>query len=236
MKKRFDFGLIDFSGHGAACNRVTVDVEYTDKGDGKKCFTASGMIWNRSRSDCLAGGQCLDTIAEYVKTPLFCEILRLWKLYHLNDMHPECEHQRAAGWLERAGESVKIYTYTTTTEVYTEQREIKNLALSALKRGETVKLNDHQIFMLTLESTIKTHEAELPEKLAKYYKLGDCLNRSGVETKTLGWLHPDEHPAGILGKPCPVCGYKYGTAWKYAPIPEEDEKRIIAILDGTFTG
>lgn len=37
----------------------------------------------------------------------------------------------------------------------------------------------------------------------------------------LAWVRPDEHPDGLLGKPCPVCGYKYGTAWLTEPLPEE---------------
>lgn len=45
--------------------------------------------------------------------------------------------------------------------------------------------------------------------------------------KTLGWTTQEEHPDGILSRPCEVCGYKYGTAWKHHQIPEEDEKIIL---------
>lgn len=43
----------------------------------------------------------------------------------------------------------------------------------------------------------------------------------------LGWVRPAEHPDGLLGKPCPVCGYRYGTEWKHEPLPQEiiDEVR-----------
>jgi hypothetical protein len=41
------------------------------------------------------------------------------------------------------------------------------------------------------------------------------------ETKTAGWVTPDEHPEGILTKACPVCGYKYGSAWLKRPVPQE---------------
>lgn len=105
---------------------------------GKIDYTGTGR-----KTDIVAGGQCLDIIARYIKTPLFKEIYRLWKLYHLNDMHPECEHQAAQGW---------------------------------------------------------THE--------------------------------HEHSRGILGKPCPVCGYKYGHGWNYFPIPEQDEQAIYKLLEG----
>lgn len=37
----------------------------------------------------------------------------------------------------------------------------------------------------------------------------------------LAWVRPDEHPKGLLGAPCPECGYKYGTAWKREEVPAE---------------
>lgn len=36
----------------------------------------------------------------------------------------------------------------------------------------------------------------------------------------LGWVRPVEHPEGLLGKPCPTCGYRYGSAWRTEPLPE----------------
>ena len=46
-------------------------------------------------------------------------------------------------------------------------------------------------------------------------------NDGPTEEKALGWLKPEEHPEGILGKPCPVCGYKYGTSWLREEVPED---------------
>ncbi len=44
----------------------------------------------------------------------------------------------------------------------------------------------------------------------------------------LGWvrregegLAGDHHPDGLLAHPCDTCGYKYGTAWLFEPIPDE---------------
>ena len=33
------------------------------------------------------------------------------------------------------------------------------------------------------------------------------------------WVTPEEHTKGLLGKPCPVCGYEYGTAWLTKEVP-----------------
>ena len=49
----------------------------------------------------------------------------------------------------------------------------------------------------------------------KLYHLNDL--QAGCEhQRELGWNSYDEHPA----EPCPVCGYKYGTAWLKVDVPE----------------
>jgi hypothetical protein len=30
----------------------------------------------------------------------------------------------------------------------------------------------------------------------------------------------EEHHEGLLCKPCPVCGYKYGSEWRKRSVPE----------------
>ena len=111
MRKRFTFGKIDFYGRGRKINLVEVDVELSDKG----VFTASGTIWNSKRTDCVCGGQCLDTIAKYVKNPTFKKIHGLWKQYHLNDMHAGTVRQEealdAAGLTEYANNYRKCCDY-----------------------------------------------------------------------------------------------------------------------------
>ena len=82
MEKTFNFGKVRYNNNKKE-NLVTVDVKLTDDG----CFSASGMIWNRIQTDCIAGGQCLDTIKECLpNNKTFNQIYNIWKLYHLNDM------------------------------------------------------------------------------------------------------------------------------------------------------
>jgi hypothetical protein len=35
------------------------------------------------------------------------------------------------------------------------------------------------------------------------------------------WVYPNEHPKGVLMKPCPVCGYKFGSAWLIEELPSD---------------
>lgn len=44
----------------------------------------------------------------------------------------------------------------------------------------------------------------------------------------LGWVSPQEHPEGLLGKPCSWCGYKYGTAWLKEEIPQNVIDEILS--------
>lgn len=37
----------------------------------------------------------------------------------------------------------------------------------------------------------------------------------------LSLVREDEHPGGKLSKPCPECGYRYGSAWVTEKIPSE---------------
>lgn len=223
MKKIFDFGKIDFCGRGRKCNAVTVEMEYREDGD-KKRFSVSANVWNMHHTDIVAGGQCLDSIAPFIHNRRFSEILRLWKLYHLNDMHPECIHQAADGWREQAKEQVTLYNFTLTLDAIREQNSLKKSILTAAQNGETYTTSPVEQLVLSLDYSIKTEADTLPENIAGYYKL------KGTEKKALGWLHPEEHSRGILGKPCPVCGYKYGHAWNYFPIPAEDEEIIYRLM------
>lgn len=233
MKRTFDFGCIDFEKRGKAKNRITVEMEYKQNKD-KKVFSVSANVWNTRHSDIVCGGQCLDTIAPYMNNnPVFSEILRLWELYHLNDMHPECEHQHAAGWDKLASKKITLYHWRMTRDAINKQDDAKKNALSALTAGETFTPTTEQAFFAGLSYSLTTWTVDPPVELAKYYEpkkplyLGDTGH---TETKALGWLKESEHPDGLLSKACPVCGYRYGTSWVYFPIPENDEKIIYKLL------
>lgn len=233
MKRKFNFGKIDFEGRGSANNLVTVEMEYKTDGD-KKRFSCSASVWNSRHTDIITGGQCLDTIAPYIKDPIFSEILRLWGLYHLNDMHPECKHQAAEGWRKKAGEKVTLYHWRLTREASNEQKEAEKAAISALKAGETFTPSEQQTFISCLPYGLTTHTETIPADMAKYYEPKKPLyagDKGHTEIKALGWLREDEHPDGILSKPCPVCGYKYGSSWVYFPIPADDEAIIYKLLE-----
>lgn len=91
MKKVLNFGNIAYDG-GKKVNAVTIEIEL--KGDEKPVLSICGNIYNSTGTDIVCGGQCLDDLLPYFKNNAkFAEIYRLWKLYHLNDMHAGTEAQ-----------------------------------------------------------------------------------------------------------------------------------------------
>jgi hypothetical protein len=216
MKCKIDFGKINYNGTGKRYP-VTVEMELRETPKGPE-FSASGWIGSR------CGGQCLDEIARYVKTPLFREILGYWKRYHLNGMKATCEHQRRAGWEKIAGETVTAHIYTMNHEAITEKNAAERRIIEAAKRGETVTATEEEQKALSRKYEITCYDDETPAEIGKYYKL------SRTEEKRLGWLRETEHPRGLLCRPCPVCGYRYGTSWNYEQIPENDLQRIREII------
>lgn len=225
MKKNFDFGKIDFEKKGAKRNRATVTIELKEKENGQKVFTASGSIWDARDYDTIAGGQCLDDMRPYLKNNiLFLKIFKLWQKYHLNDMRPYCEHQKALGWDKLASEKIKIYKYKMTSEALQQQQRAESEAVNAIKNGEVYQASAQDLKLLNLKYIIETESGTLSEDIKEFYKLEE------TEEIMKGWTKEIEHSEGILCKACPVCGYKYGTEWKYEEINPNDLKTIYDLL------
>ena len=139
-------------------------------------------------------------------------------------MHAECEHQAKLGWREIAKKEVVLYSFHMNTEATMKRIGIEKKVLSAAASGDPILLPPDERNLLNNKFSINTFSEELPKTIAPLYELYK------TERKMLGSLYEKDHPEGILCKPCPVCGYKYGSAWKYFPIPEEDEKIILHLL------
>jgi hypothetical protein len=53
-----------------------------------------------------------------------------------------------------------------------------------------------------------------------------CAGQKIDSWNMLVWIGRDEHPEGLLNEPCPVCGYRYGSAWLREEIPADVAKEI----------
>ncbi len=135
--------------------------------------------------------------------------VEVWDKWHLNDMHAGCEHQRALGW---GKDKITIYTYELTQEVKVKKYDIENKAADALRAGGVVQYTPAEQTIINKPSEINGEELRL---IPAGYEL------THKDKKFSGWVYEYEHPKGVLCKPCPVCGYKYGSAWLTVPVPKE---------------
>lgn len=148
------------------------------------------------------------------------EFLDVWKHWHLNDMQAGCEHQQA-NW-DRT-KTLTLYHWRLRPEIRARLRDAEKVAAKQLRAGETVSLPDDALAIAALPVEVTTGSDVPPSEEyvpnGPQYK-GDTYNRAS-ETKTAGWVRPEEHPGGLLGRPCEVCGYEYGSAWRRQDVPAD---------------
>lgn len=146
--------------------RPRTKVDVTIRWDGSR-LGITGTTWRNPNWDVDSAGQIVDQLPEVDQLAIPAadrdELVEVWNRWHLNDMRPDCEHQRALGWHERRIDPSK------PSNVY----------------GKHFEGQRHDSWNL------------------------------------LGWVRPDERPDGLMGVPCPECGYKYGTAWLHEDVPED---------------
>lgn len=120
-----------------------------------------GNIWNARHTDIVCGGQCIDTIAEYVRTPKMQQILAMWQKFHLNGMNAGTTAQEEAIAKYKA-ENGGRYTYKGACEY------LKSLGLYEVEyTGKTVgRMYDHEPYRYGSAWIVN----DLPEYVIKWAK------------------------------------------------------------------
>ncbi len=199
-------------------------------------LSISGVIGPKTNGDCWGScGQCTDEIRqgtpkENWSKEMLNKLCDIWDEWHLNDMRPYCKHQKELGWDKKANKKVTLYHYTLTAKALKEKNDVEKLALEMAKQGKTFTPTREQIIALNREY-FKTSWKEIDDE--NYQPKKSLYNGDGgsTEIKTLGWLRESDHPDGILSKECPVCGYKYGSAWIKEDVPKEVIDWLFALPD-----
>lgn len=125
MKTIISLPKIDFNNIGKKNCPVELEVELRQENE-KEIFSVCGGVWNHIHTDIYCGGQCLDILAEYFQdNTLFQQMYRLWKLYHLNDMHAGTVKQEQAikyakenGLLRKNADYTLVCNYLKSVDLY----------------------------------------------------------------------------------------------------------------------
>lgn len=189
-------------------------------------LSITGVVGPLRDGDCIGNsGQCIDSLDEITN---FAEgwdkekvqrLKAVWEEWHLNDMRPKCIHQK--DWDTGKELVVQRYRYVAKVGYYGEK----------IKYGEATEeekaLFEEAEYTWKITSVSGTSEAYPEESIKKLLGLG-LLEETKTELELAGWTYASEHPEGLLSKPCPVCGYKYGNAWLYEALPQD----VIEFLEG----
>jgi hypothetical protein len=182
--------------HTGMKSYITVDIGFSEEGR----LSITG--------DYLGGtGQIYDELLATYPVES-ARLVEIWKRWHLNDMRAGCEHQ-CINW--DPSEELTVSTYKLTREALLMGSTIKLEAKKKLESGKSAKYTPQQLEVVNLPYKIV---GDSPLLKKGYYIL------EKEEKITAGWVRPDEHPKGLLTKPCEVCGYKYGTKWLFEEVPE----------------
>lgn len=188
------------------CGQIDMEFKHLNPKHDDKRYSA-GELYGRD-----AGNMHLE---EHWTWDNWYKFLEVWHDWHLNDMQAGCEHQQAAGLTDK---KLTIAHYKLNRETSQRQNEIEEDIKNQFKTKTvaTLTTEEQNIFKLPYFLEIPAGEDyPEPEHVKKFYAFDK------TEEKTAGWLSQEEHPEGQLSKPCPVCGYKYGTAWRKKELPAE---------------
>lgn len=198
MKRTINYGKHDATGSGRRANEVTLTVsvepsQYQSKERGSytegEHFSVCGDIWNARHTDIIQGGQCVDTIVKhYAKDETSRNILRLWNVFHLQQMDAMPERFRAA------------ITDFVNGGADTIQLERKRCAAYLLKATE--KVTDYGTY------TDGTITIKTPDGIAEVIRLtqGDEIKHGIAERahRAIKWLYEDAPSADDIANTAQV--------------------------------
>lgn len=188
-------------------------------------------------------GQCINDVrqgrpneTDGWTTEMLNQLCDIWAHYHLNNMRPECEHQRKAGWNELAQEKVTLYHYEMNDTAIKKRHDAEAAALNALRQNKSFTPTEEQHFFAVLPfEIVVTDPLSETNPMQPYYepKKNRLTNMDGSkEITTRQNVFFNEHPdVGILCKPCPVCGYEYGSKWLTEKVPQSVIDWLFALPD-----
>lgn len=135
---------------------------------------------------------------------------------------------------DATGDAFRRFSHAATLLHLLKGAEVKPFAFAAISPQAAALLGQH--FELVPEHEAGAYRANPEAWLAKHRRRHRFLLQHRppllvrVVHQRAGHTRPTEHPEGFLAKPCPTCGYKYGTAWRRVEVPAEVIAELRAIL------
>lgn len=143
----------------------------------------------------------------------------VWERWHLNSMRAGCEHQREIDTTRK----VEVVEYGLTSKAYKMRKDAIAAVAFHAQSDKPCRLTATEVALVFLDRSfmpVYSVPADGP--------LSGCYEVKKREQKAIGRVRPLEHPDGMLGKVCGVCGHRYGSSWLKVEVPEE----VLTFLKG----
>lgn len=217
-------------GRAAGLCNLWIQVKFTG---GRLSIT--GVEGPLTNGDCRgSAGQCgIDPEAKpadgYTVETL-ARLREIWERWHLNDMRPHSPEMAALGWPEEAKREIFRHEFTQTREASEARRAAEAAALAALKAGQPFNPTPAQSaaaaapYSVTLWAFPEEGTPTPPPGYERARHIGGHANGNvkAPERKTLGWVKPSEHAAGLLGRKVnPDDAHGYGGKWWREEVPAD---------------
>lgn len=211
---------------------IFCEIKYEKKQDDKYVLSITGVVGPSANGGALGscGQICMSALADIDEVSpapkwdksMISQFMQIWDTWHLNDMNAATPEMKEAGWLEQAKKEIFLYSFAMTRANRNRMADISSKIERAALNDEAVTLSDEEKRLLKSPFYKDIYAYELPEAPEFMEQAKDFRNdykAFRIERKTLGWVRPDEHPDGLLGRM--LKGKGYGSAWYYEPVPDD---------------
>lgn len=190
--------IVGWAGKPPYRERVTVNIEIRETPKGPELSVTEEVTDSHYRMVAFGAGltstRQVGHHYEGWNAALVSELVDVADRWHLNSMRAGCEHQRAMGWGSCPGHHVGTVRGPCNGDADAGKLDPTSGRQLDYCRGWPV-----------------------------------CLKPGRGHIRAMGSVHCGKWGAPIredcredmLGRPCPECGYRYGSAWLYESLPEE---------------
>lgn len=193
-----------------------VTIDYHDEK-----LSLSGVVGPRSNGDCYGSAGQIDMSFKEIdprghitindvegNKKIIARLLNVWRRFHMNDTQAACEHQRQI-WKTEIHKKLRLTSYKWSDKYHAARQAAQDGTMPEYQYKEW-----SSIVCRVDAATIDTNSPKYPSDEIRNLIAEGWIKEDKTEEKDAHWTHFQEHPKGLLCKPCPVCGYKYGTEWK----------------------
>lgn len=194
--------------------------------DGKLSIT--GVVGPMSNGDCRgSAGQNSEELKNITKIApgwtqeMINRLYDVWERWHLNDMRPDCEHQRGRYDVSK---KIEVYDFTWSDKYFERRRAVET------GKATEAEYKEYRDWVKRTDVIFGTKKPAHPSLVQDLLDDG-LIDVKKTEEKAAGWVYCSSHPEGLLCKPCDVCGYEYGSKWLFESVPEEVIDFLVSLPD-----